>query len=176
MDTRTEISKRLGRELKLLGFKKNGNSWHGTEGGLSKILALQLSRFNTGDKVSFTLNLGVVDNDTHHLIWTSDHKPTPPITEADCFVRSRIGPLWLGRDYWWETTGQEGEDLAIIEAFLQVFNEFGKPFLNKFSTISDLLVYYEALPQGIMEKDFWLCQLHHASLKPVKEMVLGFMK
>lgn len=108
-----ELLKQLFTLLKPLGYKKDGQNFRlFQENGISRIINFQKSSFNTKDDLSFTVNVGVYDQ---------NKAADPKFKEYDCQYRERPACVSkrYGRDTWWQITPDTD-----MEALYQELAEF----------------------------------------------------
>lgn len=125
------ITPRLNRE----GFRRQGTTYIRTLEGLSWLLAVQRSRWNTRTRLEFTLNCGVfipgvVSTYTGHCMAKS-----PSI--AECSVYERIGLLGAdGLDKWWilEESDSECREEEIGIELQAMIESLALPFLRGLQT------------------------------------------
>ena len=136
--------------LKPLGYRKSGlnyvlaNEW-------TRIINIQLSRWNSADDVQFTLNFGVFIERLHQLA----EKPAPPETvrEPDCVVRARYGSLTPSRlDHWWKVNSQTDVP-ELIRDVTGALVSYGLLWFDSFKDYKSLGNEYER------QKDFFMASL-----------------
>jgi hypothetical protein len=113
--------------LKPIGFKKSGFNWTFAD-EWTRIINLQLSRWNSADDVQFTLNFGVFIPELHRL----SERPCgdPPLKEPDCVVRARYGQLTPSRlDHWWKVDAKT-DSADLIRDVTGALVTYGLPWLN----------------------------------------------
>ncbi|MBN1899806.1 DUF4304 domain-containing protein [Candidatus Sumerlaeota bacterium] len=135
------------KHLKSMGFRKSGNTWIRSE-NWTKVINIQLSKWNTSSKASFTVNLGVYIEPLHAI------SEEPPISgslkEYHCDVRSRIGELLPDKkDKWWDvTSGVSPETLA--EEVFEDISQYGLPWLDRMNNYMDVAYFFEEMDDHFM--------------------------
>ena len=137
--------------LKPLGYRKAGlnyvlaNDW-------TRIINIQLSRWNSADDVQCTLNFGVFIERLHQLA----ERPTPPpgaLREPDCIVRARYGSLTPSRlDHWWQVNSQTDVP-ELIRGVTGALISYGLPWLASLTDYTAVGAEYER------QKDMFMASL-----------------
>lgn len=136
--------------LKPLGYRKTGlsyvlaNEW-------TRIINIQLSRWNSADDVQFTLNFGVFVERLHRLA----ERPAPPgaLREPDCIVRARYGSLTPSRlDHWWKVNPQTDVP-ELIRDVTGALVSYGLPWLASLTDYMAVGAEYEK------QKDMFMASL-----------------
>lgn len=125
--------------LKPLGYRKSGFNW--VLDDWTRIINLQLSRWNSSEDVKFTLNFGVFIPDLHHLA----ERPlrNGPLKEPDCIIRARYGSLTPSRlDYWWKVNNA-ADPPELIRDITEAVVSYGVPWLASFVDYYSVAVEYE---------------------------------
>src|SRR5437867_543938 len=102
-DTRlaSVVKSGLTDTLKQLGFRKRGVVYRQEVDGLQWLIDVQKSGFNSKEKASFTLNLGVFVPGLWAL-YSGRSEPAAPQV-PDCCIYGRVGQLTPDkRDHWWD--------------------------------------------------------------------------
>jgi len=136
--------------LKPLGYQKTAlnyvlaNEW-------TRIINIQLSRWNSADDVQFTLNFGVFIERLHQV--AERPAPSGALKEPDCVVRARYGSLTPSRlDHWWKVNSQT--DVAeLIRDVTGALVSYGLPWLDSLTDYSAVGAEYER------QKDMFMASL-----------------
>ncbi len=123
------IAKTLNEQLlKNAGYKKSGLTWL-CGAPWTRVINLQVGKWNTPDEGTFTINLGLFIPELHAA--TESTPVTGSIKEYDCDVRRRIGELMpAGMDYWWKVTSTT-DSAAIAKEVCQALLQHGMPWLDQ---------------------------------------------
>ena len=130
--------------LSASGFRKSKLVWNRRRYEIIQVLDIQVSRWSDEEELRFTINLGVLAEETRPILCD---KPMPrTVQEADCFPRLRISYLLdegpLRRDTWWTITQMTNLDAMGID--LQgVLSTRCIPFLDKLDSIGAILALAE---------------------------------
>jgi hypothetical protein len=136
--------------LKPLGYRKTGlnyvlaNEW-------TRIINIQLSRWNSAEDVQFTLNFGVIIERLRQLA----ERPAPPgaLKEPDCIVRARYGSLTPSRlDHWWKVNSQTDVP-ELIRDVTGALVSYGLPWLASLTDYRAVGAEYER------QKDMFMASL-----------------
>ena len=93
--------------LKEKNFIRKERTWNRDARGFKDVIDVQASRWNEGESVSFTINLGVFVPSVYSICWGVDAPSF--VKESDCIVRIRLGALLNDapkdkkRDHWWDS-------------------------------------------------------------------------
>lgn len=113
--------------FKELGFKKNGNGFNKKTNELIQVVNIQKSRWNHQDNVSFTFNIGFFVAEIYNENW---NKEVPKfVREYDCQIRTRLGQVVKGNDYWYELNNNIKKESLQMEIHSHL-NNYLKPFLE----------------------------------------------
>jgi len=121
--------------LKSIGFKKKGLEWNRDRGDFVDVITIQASKYNTLERQTFTVNLGVFVKSFYEAVWQQSNSGFA--MEADCAVRVRLGDLIQGKPYgdaldqWWEIESSS-PDRLIGSEIENALRELGIPFLERF--------------------------------------------
>lgn len=156
--------------LKPLGYRKSGlNYVLATE--WTRIINIQLSRWNSADDVQFTLNFGLFIQPLHQLA----ERPTPTgaLREPDCIVRSRYGSLTPSRlDHWWKVTPQTDVP-EVIRDVTGALVTYGLPWLNSLTDYSSVAVEFERQKDTFMASlAYYLAGDHSVARERMKDALL----
>ncbi len=123
------IAKTMDAELlKNAGYKKSGLTWL-CDAPWTRIINLQVGKWNTPAEGTFTINLGLFIPELHAA--TESTPVTGSIKEYDCDVRRRIGELMpAGMDYWWKVTSTT-DSAAMAKEVCQALLQHGMPWLDQ---------------------------------------------
>lgn len=123
------IAKTMDAELlKNAGYQKSGLTWL-CGAPWTRVINLQVGKWNTPDEGTFTINLGLFIPELHAA--TESTPVTGSIKEYDCDVRLRIGELMpVGMDYWWKVTSATDSALIASEV-CQALLRHGMPWLDQ---------------------------------------------
>ena len=119
--------------IKLLGFIKNGSTYSKQEESFTKVIALQLSQWNTIETVSFTIECGIFFPDVYLRCFDKLPK-TPKIEYCLWQYRKRIGYLKGNNDLWYEL-GQAIDNRATLEAIKNDINWYVRKYFDQYPTI-----------------------------------------
>jgi hypothetical protein len=136
--------------LKPLGYRKSGLNYVLAD-EWTRIINIQLSRWNSADDVQFTLNFGVFIERLHQLA----ERPAPPevLREPDCIVRARYGSLTPSRlDHWWKVNSQTDVP-ELIGDVTGALVSYGLPWLNSLTNYTLVAAEYER------QKDMFMASL-----------------
>ena len=127
------------RTIRPAGFKGSGRRFHRAQGPLISALCFQGSRWNSGDRVSFTLNVRVV-LPLFHRAWSQRAMPKDPAS-AVAVVDARIGLLMPEeRDLWWETA-RSSPPHPLVHDVASAVEVYALPFLDSISSEAALLEF-----------------------------------
>ena len=126
--------------LKPLGYRKSGFTWTLAD-DWTRIINLQLSRWNSSEDVRFTLNFGVFIPDLHRIA-ERPHRDEP-LKEPHCVVRARYGSLTPSRlDHWWKVdTGTDPTEL--IRDVTGAILRYGLPWVASLTDYSAVAAEFE---------------------------------
>lgn len=136
--------------LKPIGYKKSGFNWT-LAGDWTRIINLQLSRWNSSEDVKFTLNFGVFIPDLHLIA----ERPLrdQPLKEPDCVIRARYGSLTPSRlDHWW-TVDACTDPAELIRDVTGAVITYGLPWFASLVAYSSVAAEYEK------QRDFFMAGL-----------------
>lgn len=138
--------------LKPIGYRKSGFNWT-LASEWTRIINLQLSRWNSADDVQFTLNFGVFIPDLHRI---AERPPRDqPLKEPDCVVRARYGSLTPSRlDHWWKVDAVT-DPAELIRDVTAAAVTYGLPWLDSLGDYSRVAAEYEK------QKDFFMAGLSY---------------
>lgn len=131
------------------GFRKVRESYARELLGLVWYFDLQRSRFNTEEKIEFTVNCGVF---VPGVVSAYANRPArKAITLADCSVYARIGMLSESRtDLWWtlrQADNPETSTQAIGAELQGVIERLGLPFVRQFDSPAKVAGFLMAAPE-----------------------------
>jgi hypothetical protein len=133
--------------LKPRGFRRTGRNFRKTLAGVTQIVNVQASQWNSGDRGQFTLNLGVYYPAAAELHGIYSVKEQP--LEPDCIVRMRIGRLLPDPgDHWWEVEPTTDCD-RLKRELTAVLTDVAVPWLDVASTHAGALQYC------VERQNFW---------------------
>lgn len=113
------IAKLLHPHLASAGFRRDRTRWNRPAGDLVHVIDVQTSK----SLADATINLGVFDPFVDWAVWGRD--PKSFISEVDCALRTRLGPLIDGHDGpWWPL------DFASVPLMQEVLRTVGLPWLD----------------------------------------------
>jgi hypothetical protein len=136
--------------LKPLGYRKSGFNWV-LAGEWTRIINIQLSRWNSADDIRFTINFGVFIEQLHQL--AERPRPSATLTEPDCIVRARYGSLTPSRlDHWWEVSSQTDVP-ELVRDVTGALVSYGLPWFDSFTDFRSLGAEYER------QKDMFMASL-----------------
>jgi hypothetical protein len=124
------ISGEFHRRLKDEGYARSGHTWRLCGEQAVRLVNVQSSTWNSPDRGSLTINLGIYDYALQRLAEKASWWPPPdgklPV-EHNCAIRTRIGTLMDlpgdRVDYWWDVTSKtdpsklERELVAVLERY-----------------------------------------------------------
>jgi len=141
--------------LKREGFKKRGNTWNKEVNGVIHVVDIQSARPRVDGSESFTINIGVFVKELWQIFWATDLPKF--VKEVNCYPRFRLGYLLSGfdtksRDKWWDIESKDQIE-SVGSQLEMVFKEQYLPFLDKISSMSDVLdISNSTKPSMPMEK------------------------
>ncbi len=121
--------------LKDRGFKKTRESYIRERGQLSWYLGFQRSRWDTSEKLEFTMNCGVFVPEVVARYVNRPQKQSVSLT--DCCLYVRIGMLADAKtDLWWSflQSDEETGDQTIAIEIQDAIQNLAMPFLEQFDT------------------------------------------
>lgn len=138
--------------LKPLGYRKSGFTWTLAD-EWTRIINLQLSRWNSAEDVQFTLNFGVFIPDLHRI--AERPQRDEPLKEPDCVVRARYGLLTPSRlDHWWKVDATT-DPAELIRDVSGAVITYGLPWL------ASLVDYCSVAEEYRRQKDLFMAGLAH---------------
>ena len=147
-------------------------------GPVTHIIEIQSGRWNVGDRVSFTLNLGVFVPLAREAVW--GETPKAGMRSADSVIDIRLGevmregrlaagaPRGKRRDHWWHYDATSDFDLLGRDVTESVIN-YGLPFLDQFDSlpaINDFLAVETQTPLGLPVQHLYLAAIKVALADP----------
>ena len=106
-----------------------------------QVINVQLSSYNTSEKASFTVNLGI-SIETFGKVWGYPILKGP-LKEYKCDLRSRIGRLLPHQcNKWWEVTTESSSDHLAEEVLTDIRNH-AFPWFEKLSNYAALAHEFE---------------------------------
>lgn len=158
--------------LKKVGFKKKGRCWNKQVGDLVHVIQLQVSRYNTADDGSFTLNIGVFHSQVFSIIW--DKYPPRHVPIENCIFSVRVGFIDAAQqnsndvyDIWWSIDSKTNME-ALLEEIDVSISEKILPFLSRLSDAASVLECIERTNR--YRNEMPLCRLNHAVLSSLVGM------
>jgi hypothetical protein len=132
--------------LKVRGFRKKLNTYMLSTGTSTGFINFQRSVSNTGQKCTFTVNLGV----SLHTICSFFGKSTDDVWEAHW--RERLGQLMpFHRDYWW-IIDDKTDWVVLADELREAITQYGFPELDKYMQESNLYgLWQSGKSHGITE-------------------------
>ncbi len=136
-----DIVREVGAYMKSRGYRKRALTFSRFYDGNRAIVAFQRSVSNTGDRVKFTLNLGIISART-----------PDQLTVHEAHVLHRIGRFVPGQfDYWWEVYEKnDGEGLGA--QIVAIFSETALPFIEGHVCDTALVAYAESEDAGSLDR------------------------
>jgi hypothetical protein len=123
-------------------FIRKRHVWNKHKRDVIHVIAIQKSQWNTKDKCTFTLNIGI----WLKPLWEILQNKTAPsfIHPEDCFPEYRVGELleWdkPAKDLWW-TLDQNTDAASVGTEIKNVLQKNCLPFLNKCNSLQDVLYF-----------------------------------
>lgn len=123
------------RYLKGLGFRKSGSTW-ARASKWTEVINIQLSKWNTSEDATLTLNFGIYIEALHEASGGLPFKGS--VKEYNCDVRSRIGALHEDKkDFWLAvSTSTNGDELA--DSLYSEIRDFGLPWFERLGTFESV--------------------------------------
>jgi len=122
-----EIVKTVAERLRPLGFTRRGVVLRITGQDTCGIVQFQRSTTNTRDRLSFTVNLGVVCGE----LLEPNQPNLRQATIVDAHLQERIGMLLADeRDMWWEITPFTDPSLLVREIAELILTK-GVPYIQR---------------------------------------------
>ena len=135
------------RHLKVLGFRKPGNTWIRSS-AWPQVINVQLSQWNSADEAKITMNLGISIEDLHKAAEGLPLKGT--LKEYDCDIRTRIGQLHADKlDKWWTVTPATDADDLADDLFSKIAT-YGLPWFDRLTTYSAVAEEFVVRKQRFM--------------------------
>lgn len=128
--------------LKELGFKKKAQNYFRQGKELSHIINIQKDKWNSKEKIKFTINIGIFSD----KFWLAEYdydnvKILPKIpSEATAIIRKRIGDLKYDHDYWY-TVEEQRLEWSLIDEVKTDLEKYVIPFLDQFLSMQQLIEY-----------------------------------
>ena len=147
------VEKEVFAKLKLLGFKKNGRTFNRQlYNGIIQVINFQSGQYPIGQGYEipglrenlygkFVVNLGVCIESLYKFQFPTENKKY--YKEYDCQIRSRLGTLLTGQDYWWTITDNNKK---IIEEIVYGLETKGLEWFSGVETKEKIISNYGKLP------------------------------
>ena len=136
--------------LKPIGYRKSGLNYV-LASEWTRIINIQLSRWNSADDVQFTLNFGVYIERLQQL--AERPAPSGTLREPDCIVRVRYGALTPSRlDHWWKVNSQTDVS-ELIRDVTGALVAYGLPWFDSLTDYRSVGAEYER------QKDLFMASL-----------------
>lgn len=125
--------------LKEKNFVRKERTWNRDARGFKDVIDVQASRWNEGESVSFTVNLGVFVPSVYSLCWGVDAPAF--VKESDGIVRMRLGALLNDalkgkkRDHWWDINSSAELETVGCEVAKFIATR-GVSFLEQFDSLT----------------------------------------
>ena len=168
MMTKKQLISKLDEVLEKYQFYRSGQVWNRGYTDFVDVIDLQISKA----KDTFTINVGVADKFVMQACWGMDGSDV--VEEPKCTVRTRLGELMHGRDFWWNLTDEDG-----VDEVLSGIQAAAIPFLQRNHSVDYMIETLEndpanrRYPPGII----YLALLHHQSGKSSRcREMFGTMK
>lgn len=145
----------LSPTLKNLGYKKSGFNWHCIDSDVIKVVSVQLSRWNSAEEKTFTLNAGCY---YRHLAEILQEDVLDRPKEYECAVRVRLPSLKYENDHWWKVNSQT-EPAKIASDILEIWENYGQLWFNKNSTYKSALEHESPYRQIVFKYRLVACCL-----------------
>ncbi|MFK8004728.1 MAG: DUF4304 domain-containing protein [Saprospiraceae bacterium] len=139
------IEEEIAPFLKKNNFKKKGLSFYKNLGDIGHVINIQKDKWNSQDKIKFTINVGIFSKFYWLAEYNCDHKVSLPLFphESVSIIRQRIGDIKYGYDYWYKLESQIIERKVISECIAD-FDKYILPYFNSFLTQEDLIKHLES--------------------------------
>jgi hypothetical protein len=123
--------------MKQHGFAKSGRTWRRRGDGHVQVVNVQASGWNSCERGSFTVNLGVYFPAVADIVGEPPARSAP--SDMDCQLRQRIGGLMpAGSDHWWEV--RPGSSLLeVADDVVSAVTTLGLPWLDAHSSLESAL-------------------------------------
>jgi hypothetical protein len=136
----------LWPSFKKLGYKKAGNNFrYYNSAGWGRIVQFQKSRYNTGTKLSFTVNISLYLADFEYYLCST--KSEYKFQEAVCAVRKRLGPISGRQSDSWIIFDEYSDRNYIKKIVQQLHDDFMHhihPYLAGIESKEDILAILAA--------------------------------
>jgi hypothetical protein len=136
------------------GFLQEGYTWNRACEGFLQVASLRMNRFNTPSEISFTLNLGIYQEDCSALLLGFHPRRTPEasdqahlVKEFECALRISIGGLAKAQeDLWWWVSEDRDPPASLADFQLHLENH-ALPWVDRVTTPEDVLAEAQRLGQ-----------------------------
>lgn len=126
--------------FKRLGFRRQGMTFNRVANDIVQVVQIQKSRWNTGERVSFAVNVGFFD-ETLHRDYGRGEIPKF-IKDTNCLFRFRLGQAIDGQDLWYELSRQHDKSSVAVQ-IARDFSKHLEPLLEShtdFVAVKNLIV------------------------------------
>lgn len=158
--TLIDVITKTAARLSELGFKKSGNTFRQVFDASVALIEFQKSRSNTGEILSFTINLAVVCGP----LLDSDGVTLQKARAIDGHLRQRIGILLPDRqDKWWEIDAATDANVLATEV-ANTISDIAVPYLLRYVDPHDLMALWETgqapgLTEGARVRDLQMLKI-----------------
>lgn len=155
-----EVIAQTAARLSADGFKKSGNTFRRVFDSGAALIEFQKSRGNTGDTLSFTINLAVVCGP----LLEPDGLTLQKARAINGHLRQRIGVLLPDRqDKWWEIDAATDAN-ALATEVANTIGDIAVPYLLRYVDPHDLMVLWETgqapgLTEGARVRDLRMLKI-----------------
>jgi hypothetical protein len=137
------ISLSLAPLLKKESFKKSGRTFLRKQAHWIHVVNVQANRWNAGASGSFTVNLGIYFPEVVQAIGWTQTTPSPP--KGMCTISHRLCVTPDETDHWWKIH-PESDLEEISGAIRAAWIQFGKPWLERYSVLTEAVRFKGAVP------------------------------
>jgi hypothetical protein len=139
--------------LSTKGFRRKKLSWNRPASELTHVVGIQPSRWNSTERVEFTINIGT----WHPAVWRICWGETGPdfITTDECFPAVRVGKLVenlsaKARDLWW-TIDPQTNSQELSSVVLEILCDACLTFLDQFQNLEDIHRFLSNAPSSFIQ-------------------------
>jgi len=159
------VTNTLAPTFKGIGFKKSNLNFSRTVNDIVQCVNVQRSQWNHTDRVLFTLNLGLYNDELFRKLKCKTESPKF-IREVNCFAWVRSGHLIYKHDYWYELSS----DVSYEQLRTQLENDINGHIIPLFNELNSLNSLIELFRIDFYSRKFPLI----ADIDDVAVMELGF--
>ncbi len=139
------VNERIAPKLKELGYKKKSLTWTVATAALTKLVTIRGSRYNSTSDSSFTVDLGLYQEELHLDRCGVISKGA--VSLSDCDVTVNIGEL-MGRNGHSWTIAHNWDNEKALDGMVYNFDRHVYSWLETHNTLNDIQDYYS-------EREMW---------------------